>query len=141
MASFLYNSGKVGLLNGTIDLLVDTIKVALVGAAYVANKDSHDFFNDITNEVSGNGYTAGGKVLSNAAISQDSANDRAVFSAGDLVWPVASFTARAAVIYKSTGNAATSPLLAYVDFGANRTVTGQDFTIEWHQDGILYLGE
>lgn len=141
MISYLYNAGKVALLRGQIDLAGGAIKVALVTSDYVVDKDNHDFFNDITNEVSGTGYTAGGKALAGAAVSQDNANDRAVFDANDLVWSVATFTARAAVLYKSTGSAATSPLIAFIDFGEDRSVSGEDFSIVWHQDGILYLGE
>jgi hypothetical protein len=58
MFSFLYNEGKLGLLNGNIDLLADTIKVALLGSGYSADKDAHEFLDDVTNEVSGIGYTA-----------------------------------------------------------------------------------
>ncbi len=141
MISYLYNAGKAALLRGNVDLTGGAIKVALVTSVYSANKDTHDFFNDVTNEVSGTGYTAGGKALSGATVNQDNTNDRAVLVAADLVWSVASFTAHGAVIYKSTGNPATSPLIAFVDFGEDRTVSGQDFSIVWHQDGILYLGE
>lgn len=141
MFSFLFNSSKLALLNGDIDLAADTIKVALVGSGYSADKDAHEFFDDVTDEVSGTGYTAGGKTLVNAALAQDNVNDRAVLSADDLTWPLATLTTRAAVVYKSTGNPATSPLIAYLDFGADETVNGEDFTIVWHQDGVLYLGE
>jgi hypothetical protein len=141
MISYLYNAGKVVVLRGSVDLAGGAIKVALVTSGYVADKDAHDYFNDVTNEVSGNGYTAGGKALTGAAVNQDNTNDRAIFAANNVVWSVAAFTARAAVLYKSTGSAATSPLIAFIDFGEDRTVSGQDFSIVWHQDGILYLGE
>lgn len=141
MFSFLYNSGKLALLNGDVDLDADTIKVALVGSGYSANKDTHDFFNDVSSEVSGTGYTSGGKTLVSPALSQDNLNDRAVLSADDLTWTLASFTARAAVVYKATGSAANSPLIAFLDFGADVTVSGEDFTLSWHPEGILYIGE
>ena len=141
MISYLYNAGKVALLKGQIDLTGGAIRVALVTSGYAGNKDSHDFFNDVTNEVSGTGYTAGGKTLVSAAVNQDNTNERAVLTASDVVWPVATFTARGAVLYKGTGSAATSPLIAFIDFGEDRSVAGQDFSIVWHQDGILYLGE
>ena len=141
MFSFLYNAGKTGLLNGSIDLLLDTIKVALVGALYTADKDAHAFFDDVTNEVSGTGYTAGGKVIGNLSVAQDNANDRAALHADDLTWALATFTARAAVIYKTTGNAATSPLIAFMDFGEDKIVSGEDFSLDWNSEGIFYLGE
>jgi hypothetical protein len=141
MASFLYNKGKTEILNGGIDLLNDTIKVAMVTSSYSPDKDADDYFDDVTNEVSGTGYTAGGKALTNKSVSQDNTNDRAKFDADDVTWTVATITARAAVIYEDTGTDSTSPLIAFVDFGEDYSTSGEDFTIEWHADGILYLGE
>jgi hypothetical protein len=41
------------------------------------------------------------------------------------------------VIWKDTGSAATSPLLGYVDFGADETSSGT-FTLQWDAtDGVL----
>lgn len=44
------------LINGAaLDLELETNKVALVTDSYTPNYDTHDFFNDLTNEVSGTG--------------------------------------------------------------------------------------
>lgn len=60
--------------------------------------------------------------------------------ASNAVWTTASFTCRYAVIYRSTGTAATSPLLGYVDFGSNETVASGTFTIAWDAtNGVLAL--
>jgi hypothetical protein len=141
MLSFLYNSAKAALLSGSIDWLTDTIKVALVGAAYAADKDAHAFFDDLTAEISGTGYTAGGAVVANISVAQDNVNDRAVLDANDVTWPLATFTVRGAVLYKATGNAATSPLIAFLDFGEDKVLSGEDFSIHWNSEGVLYLGE
>ena len=141
MPSFIYNSAKLKLLQRAFDFTTDDFKVALVTATYAPDKDAHEFFADIDNEVSGAGYIAGGKALENITLTQDGANDRAVLDADDLAWSVASFTARAAVIYKDTGAAATSPLLAYIDFDEDLEAAGEDFLLLWHEDGIVALGE
>ena len=141
MENLIYNKGKTEVLKGGIDLLTDTIKVALVTSNYTPDKDVDAFFDDVTNEVSGTGYTAGGKALANKSVTQDDINDRAVFDADDVTWTVATITARAAVLYKDTGTASTSPLIAYIDFGLDYSTLGEDFTVEWDTDGILYLGE
>lgn len=141
MYSSVYNAGKLALLKGQVQPLADTLRVALVTDAYVADKDAHAFFADITHEVSGTGYTAGGKALTSVALSQDNANDRAALLADNVVWPVSAFTARAAVLYKDSGNPATSPLLAYMNFGGDHTVSGEDFNLEWSPEGVMYLGE
>lgn len=141
MANALYNFGKGELLKGNIDLENDTIKVALVTSTYTPNVDTHDDFADVTNEVSATGYTAGGAALTNASVTVDDTNDRAEFDANDTVWTITgSLTAAAAIVYKDTGSAASSPLLAYFDFGQDETATDGDFTIEWNAEGILQLG-
>lgn len=132
MASGFYGNGLKGLMNGSIDLDTDTIKVALVTASYTSDNDAHDFFDDITNEVSGSGYTAGGATLANPVITVDTANNRTYLDADDTTWAASTITnARYAVIYKSTGTAGTSRLIAFVDLGANKSTTGDTFYLQW----------
>lgn len=138
MASVVYNSFKRDIMNGSIDLDTDTIKVALVTSSYTPNIDTHDNFDDITSEVSGTGYTAGGATLS-VTVSVDTTDDEGVFDAVDTTWTTATVTARGAVIYKSTGTSSTSKLICYVDFGSDKTSTAGDFTIQWNSEGILNL--
>lgn len=140
MASVMYNLGKVKLLTGAIDLDTDTIKVALVTSSYTPNIDTDEFYSDITNEVAnGNGYTTGGETLTTLSVTADTTNDRAVVNADSSVWSSATFTARGAVIYKSTGTAGTSPLIAYIDFGADKSPVSGTLTIDWNDTtGIFY---
>lgn len=138
MASLVYNSYKEDLLNGNIDLTNDTIKLALVTSSYTPDQDAHDFFNDVTNEVSGTGYTAGGKTLS-VTVSQDDTDNEGVFDAADVSWTSSTITARGAVIYKDTGNAATSNLICYIDFVTDRSSSNDIFTIQFDAEGILNL--
>ena len=63
MADVIYNSFKRDIMNGSIDLDTDTIKVMLVTSTYTPNQDTHTKRSDVTNEVSGTGYTAGGATL------------------------------------------------------------------------------
>ena len=139
MANVFYNNGKKNLLNGTIDLDTNTIKIMLVTSSYTPNADSHDFKDDITNEVSGTGYTAGGATLAGCAVTADTTNDRGKFDANDVVWSTATITARGAVIYKDTGTASTSPIIGYIDFTTDKTATAGDFTIQFNADGVLYI--
>lgn len=143
MADVIYNSFKKKIMDGSIDLDTDTIKVALVTSSYTPNIDTHTQYSHITNQVTGTGYTAGGATLANKSVAVDTTNDRAKFDADDTTWTTASITARGAIIYKYVDNAGspddTSPLICYKDFGADVTSTNADFTIKWHADGILYL--
>jgi hypothetical protein len=140
MASLIYNAAKKNLINGTIDLDTDTIKAMLVTSTYAPNIDTHAFRSDVTNEVVGTGYTAGGAALTTKTVTQDNTNDRAVFDADDVVWAAATITARAAVLYKSRGGLASADeLIGYWDFGADITSTAAAFTVQWNASGILLL--
>lgn len=139
MADVIFNNFKKNIMNGSIDLDTDTIKVALVTSSYSPNQDTHEFFSSVTNEVVGTGYSAGGAALANKAVTEDTTDDEGVFDADDTSWAGSTITARAAVLYKDTGNAATSPLIAYVDFGADKSTTSGTFLITWNAEGILNL--
>lgn len=139
MADVIYNSFKAKIMDGSIDLDTDTIKVALVTATYTPNQDTHDFFDDVTNEVSGTGYTAGGATLASKTVTADTTDNEGVFDAADVTWSTSTITARGAVIYKSTGTASTSALICYLDFGSDQSSSAGDFTIQWNAEGILNL--
>lgn len=139
MASVFYNGFKLKIQNGSIDMDTDTIKCALVTSTYSPNIDTHVFWSDVTNEVSGTGYTAGGATLASVTVTQDNTNDRGVVDAADVTWSTATITARAAVLYKSTGTASTSPLICYIDFGSDQTSSGGNFVIQWNASGIFAL--
>lgn len=139
MASGFYNLYKKKLFNGLnpVDLDTDTIKVALVTSSYTPDFDVHDFFDDVTNEVSGTGYTAGGATLTTPVVALNTSTDTANFDADDTSWTTATITARAAVVYKSTGTASTSPLIAYFDFGSDKVSTAGTFLITWAAGGLF----
>jgi len=81
-------------MNGALDLDTDTIKVMLVTSSYTADQDAHTKRSDITNEVSGTGYTAGGASLANKAVTADNTDNEGVFDADDLTWSSSTITAR-----------------------------------------------
>lgn len=121
------------------DYLSDTIKVALCTSSYTPDQDNHDFFDDITNEVSGTGYSAGGATLGTKTLTYTGASNTVTFDAADTSWSTSTITARYAVIYKSTGTASTSPLIWYIDFGADVSTTAGTFQITWDAAGIATI--
>lgn len=140
MANAVYNSFKRDIANGSIDLDTDTINVMLVTSSYAPNIDTHTKRSDITNEVAGTGYTAGGQALASKTVTADNTNDRAAFDAADVTWTTATITARGAVLYKSRGGASSvDELVAYYDFGADITSTASDFVIQWGSTGIVLI--
>jgi hypothetical protein len=135
-----FNIAKQLFAQADIDLLVDDIKVALLTNAHTTDIDAQQYFSDISaNEASGTGYTAGGQLLSNKSVVKNDTNDQGVFDADDTTWAASTITARYAVIYKDTGTAATSPLIAIVDFTSDQASTANSFTIQWSVNGILTL--
>lgn len=139
MADVIYNSFKKKIMDGSIDLDTDTIKIALVTSSYTPDQDAHDFFDDVTNEVSGTGYSAGGASLANKAVTADNTDNEGVFDADDASWSTSTITARGAVLYKSTGTPSTSALIAYIDFGSDKSSSAGTFTIQFNAEGILNL--
>lgn len=142
MANVIYNSFKKKIMDGSIDLDSDTIKASFHTSSYTPDQDSHDFFDDVTNEVSTSGsYTsgaAGGITLTNKAVTQDNTDNEGVFDADDL--SVTSFTGsfQWVVLRKDTGTASTSPLICAIDI-TSLSVTNGTGTIPWPAEGILNL--
>jgi hypothetical protein len=125
-----------------VDWVTDTVKVALCTSSYTPDQDTHQYFSSVTNEVSatGTGYTAGGVALSSKSVNYDGTTNVMSLRAGASTWTSATFTTRYAVIYKDTGTAATSPLIGYVDFGGDESVSSGTFTITWDvTDGALKI--
>jgi hypothetical protein len=139
-----YGAAFVHAFNGALDWDTDTIKIALTTSGYTPNQDTHEFFNQVTNEVTGTGYTAGGATLidKNAmtlAGAWNAGTNKFKIDAGNVTWNSSTITARYAVIYKDTGTAGTSPLIAYIllnDTPADVSSGNGDFTINFHADGI-----
>jgi hypothetical protein len=140
MANIIYNSAKAKLMDGSIDLDTDTIRVALVTSDYTPSQDDHEDYADITNEVVGTGYTAEGAALANKAVTTDDTDNEGVFDADDVTWTSSTITARGAIVYKDSGTAATSWFLCYYDFGSDQSSSSGDFTIAWNSEGILNIG-
>ena len=126
-----YGNGLLKLAQGSIDLDTDTFKIMLTTSTYVPNQDTHVFRSDVTNEVVGTGYTAGGATLTGVSVTYDAASNQMRVSWTDPTWPTSTITARTAVIYKSRGGAATADeLLAYVTNDADVSSSGATFTVD-----------
>lgn len=140
VTAFLYGSVAAKLANKEIDWDTDTVKVALCTSTYTPNQDTHDYFNDITNEVTGTGYTAGGATLASKTVNYTAGTNTTAFDAADVSWTTSTITARYAIIYVDTaGAASTDPLIGYVDFGADVSSTAGTFQITWDAAGIFTI--
>ena len=140
MASGLYgvtflNALKNDLALDLDDTTADRFKVMLVTSAYTPDFGAHDFKADVTNEVAGTGYSAGGESLTSVTLTQTGGT--ITFDAADVTWTSSTITARAAVIYDDS--LASDPLIAYIDFGADKSSSNGDFVITWDASGIFSL--
>lgn len=122
-----------------VDWVTDTIKMSLHTVTYAPAQDTDDYFNDATNELTtAGGYTAGGVTLAGKTLTYDGPTNTTRLKANDVTWTTATFTARRAIIYKSTGTSTTSHLMGWVDFGADQAPAGVDFTVKGDAtDGFL----
>lgn len=135
----MYSLAVQNAFAGAIDFENDTIMCALTTAT-APDQDTDEFFDDVANEVSesGTNYTSGGAEIASPSMTYDADTNTLTFDGTDVTWSSSTITARYAIIYDAeTGVAGTSPLLAYVDFGENKSSSNGDFTIQWHTDGIF----
>jgi hypothetical protein len=130
----LYRHAYTAAFNKLMDVDSDTFKSSLHTSTFAPSQDTNDFFNDATNELAASGnYSSGGATISPGVVSTATTKQYNIdFS--DAVWAALTMSsaARYSVGYDSTpGTAATNPVLFYVDFGADQTVSGATFTIQW----------
>ena len=129
MASLIYTSALFDAAKGAIDFDTDTFKLMLLSASYTPDKETHTKRSDLTNEVAGAGYAAGGEAAT-VTVTKDTVNHRVDISLGGHVWSAATITARYGAYYKARGGAASADeLVALIDFGGNITSTAGDFTV------------
>ena len=129
MPSLPYVSAVDDTVRGNIDFDTDTFYAMLVAAAYTPNQDTHDRRDDVTNEVTGTGYTADGQAVT-VTVTKDTTNNRARITIAAHSWAASTITARGEVIYKRRGGAASAEeLVAYNDFGADISSVGAAFNV------------
>lgn len=123
MANALYDKGREGFLDGSIDWDTNNIKVCLVDTGtYTVNLATHEDLADVTGIVATSGNLSSKTVTAGVA------------DAADVTFPaVSGSSVEALIIYQDTGVAATSRLIAYIDTGTGLPVTpnGGDITIQW----------
>jgi hypothetical protein len=93
MASLIYNKFKEKLMEGWISLDSDTIKVALVTSSYSPDKDTDEYFDDVTWESTWTWYTAWWDAIENKTITLDTTNNWVTFDWDDVIWSSASVSA------------------------------------------------
>lgn len=125
MANALYDKGREGFLDGSIDWDTDTIKCVLVDTAdYTVDLAVHDNLDDIL---------AAARVATSGALTSKTVAAGVADAADVVLAAVTGDPSEAIVIYKDTGVETTSRLIAYIDTATGLPVTpnGGDITIQW----------
>jgi hypothetical protein len=112
-----------------VDLSSGSYKVMLTTSGHTPNQDTDDFRNDATPEVTGTLYAAGGVAVT-VTRTYDGASNEIRVAVSNAVWgPGATITFRNAHLYKVIGTAATDPLIAYIAYTTDQSVSNGTLTI------------
>jgi len=141
-----YDALKKNIANGAIDIDTDTLTVLLCTNSYVPDSASHEFVNNVTNEIVGNGY-ARMDLINRQWVVSGGADGQMKLDSNDPVFSAVggSIVARYWVLTDTqTGNDATSPLISWGlidDAVADVTVTnGNNLTLTVNASGWFTLG-
>jgi hypothetical protein len=126
MANLLYPSMKEDFLNGTINLLSVSLRVALVRDGYVVDASSDQFVSDVGSA----NIAARSDVLENITIT-----DGVLDAENETIVEYGNSGFSYLIIYEDTGNDSTSRLIAYIDTAdglpVNSTAETISITIQW----------
>jgi len=125
MSNALYDHGREGFLDGSIDWDTDDIRCILVDTDdYTVDLATHDNLDDVA---------AGSRVATSGALISKTVTDGVADADNVTLSSVSGDESEAIVIYKHTGTESTSRLIAYIDTAAGLPVipSGGDIVIKW----------
>jgi hypothetical protein len=143
MASVQSHKFHALLLQKNIDVIADTLKLILLGSAYVPLQ-SHAFVSDlVASELSGTGYTAGfGNRIAVTSKSINTVDGSAApkFTCANVVLAGLSVgTIGAIALVKEITNDVSSPIICIADI-VDVVTNGTEWDINWLASGVFDLG-
>ena len=105
MANALYSKAKEAFLNGSINMIANTITIALVDTGVYSYSATHQFRNEVSNSAVISSTTLANKTITNGVFDADDATFSSVTGAN----------CEALLIFQDTGIQTTSRLIAYID--------------------------
>jgi hypothetical protein len=105
MANALYSKAKEAFLNGSINMVANTITIALVDTGVYTYSASHQYRNEVSNSAVISSTTLANKTITNGVFDADDATFSSVTGAN----------CEALLIFQDTGIQTTSRLIAYID--------------------------
>jgi hypothetical protein len=117
----------------------ETHKGLLVNDTYAPNFDTHDFRDDVTNEIAnGGGYTTGGATITTTDITL--ASGILTWDFADPQWTSSTISiAMAHISYFNVGSAATDQLLLLLDFVTAVTTSNGTLLVAINASGAMTL--
>lgn len=119
----------------------ETWKLMLLSNIHTPNASTQHYVSDVVaNEIvdTGGVYTAGGVAIAGKA-SVANGNNYYLDATDRSIGPESTVTFRYGILYKNTGNLATSPIRAQIDFLHDQSVVNGTSTIVWNALGIIYV--
>lgn len=113
------------------------VKVLMATDSYTPDFNADNFRDDVTNEVTGTGYTAGGVVITSTELTV--ATGVLTYDAADASWSSSTISnAMAAVGYFARGGASSADELVFLsDFVTAASTTNGTFLVQWNASGIF----
>lgn len=133
-----YTNAVVLLGSAGLDFTADTFKALLTDSSYTIAPDADTVVDDITGEISDPGYTTGGVTLADVTWTWNAPDNQSQLVADPLEWASIDTDVRYVVIYKDTGDTATSPLVFWIDLDEDQNPEGALLRIAW-ADGALVI--
>jgi len=132
----LYGQALTSILSKKIDFVADDVRVALLNNTYVPNQDTNTFMSDVVGfELSGGNYSR--KSLTGKSLTYGGDTNTVTYDAADVTFTNLTGTLRHAVFFVNTGSDNSSPLICWMDFGADIAAAAQDFKIVFPPQGLL----
>lgn len=129
--------GSTSSGGSAMDMLSDAFKYMLTTSTYTPSQANHTIKSDVTNEVSGTGYTAGGVTLTTKTYA--AASLVSTWDADDVSWTTSTITARNGVIYDDTTATPVKPLVLYHDYGGDQSTSGTTFQVTMNASGLYTI--
>jgi hypothetical protein len=133
----VYGLAIKSIVNKEVDWDSDTIKGALCASTHTPNQDTHQYASSLTNELTGGGYAR--QTITGKTVVYDGPTNTLTLDCADITFPGVTTTDFRYLMFidTQTGSDATSPLVAYTDFGALQTATAQDIVIGINASGAV----
>lgn len=147
MASLVFNNAMLDSVTGDLDLEEgqNDIRVALVMTNTTADTEEEtatvSAFSTL-DECDGANYSR--KTLASQAVAIDATNDRVEFDFEDLTWTALGNGTRnlqGILILKHVTNDTDSVPIAFIEFAANQSPGGSDFTVAPDAEGAIQISQ